>query len=109
MIKLGSWLVVPGTPRCAAIDAYNCALIRGQRNDLRIFSADPPTMVVIAAASAPEPPKRFRAPRRFPRRGIGHINDVGIIRRHSDSHRARSTAADPVIVIDFRPGFAAVI
>src|ERR1700730_2889721 len=109
VIKLGTWLVVPGAPRRATIDADNRALIRSERYDLRVFFADPPTLVVIAARSALEAHKSFRAIRRFPRRGVGDVNGVGIIRGHSDSHGARPAAADTVVGVYFRPGLSPVV
>src|ERR1700730_810139 len=109
MIKLRSWLVVPGAPSRATIDTNQRALIRSKRNDLRIFFADPPTLVVVSARSALEAHKSFRAIHGFPRRGIGHINNVGIIRGHSDAHGARPTPADAVVVVYFRPGLSAVV
>ena len=109
VIKLGSWLVVPRAPRGAAIDADNRALISSQRNDLRIFFADPPTLVVVAARSALEAHKSFPAIRGFPRRGIGHINDIWIIGSYRNSHGARPTPADAVIRTYLRPGLPAIV
>ena len=62
MVKLSAWLVVPGAPSRAAVDADNRALVRGKRNDLRIFFADPPTLVVVAARSALETHETFLPP-----------------------------------------------
>src|ERR1700693_3166247 len=109
MIKLRSGLVVPGAPGRATIDADNRALVSGERNDLRTFFADPPTLVVIAAGSALEAHKSFRTIRGFPRRSVGHVDDVGIIRSHSDSHSPRPAAADAVVGAYLGPRLSAVV
>ncbi len=63
MIELGGWLIVPTAPRCAAVHADDRALIGAERDNLRIFRADPDALVVVAAGRAFEPHKCFSAVR----------------------------------------------
>ena len=59
VIKLRGRLVVPRAPGCAAIHADHCALVAGERDDVRIFAAYPDALIIIAAGSAFEADERF--------------------------------------------------
>ena len=109
VIKLRGWLVVPSAPGRAAIDADDRALIGGERDDLRIFAADPDALVVVAAGRALESNKRFSAVLRFPRRSVRDVDDVRIVRGNGNTHRAGTATADATIAIYQVPGFAGVV
>ncbi len=63
VIELGSGLIVPTAPRRAAVHADDRALIGAERDDLRIFRADPDALVVVAAGRSFEANKSFSAVR----------------------------------------------
>src|SRR5712664_3270059 len=109
VIKLRGWLVVPSAPGRAAIDADDRALIGGERDDLRIFAADPDALVVVAAGRALESNKSFSAVLRFPRRSVRDVDDVRIVRGNGNTHRAGTATADATIAIYQVPGFAGVV
>src|SRR5712664_2054568 len=109
VIELGGWLIVPTAPRRAAVHADDRALIGAERDDLRIFRADPDALVIVAAWRALEAHKSFSAVRRFPCRGVRYINDFRIVRRNGDAHRARAAAADAVVAVRQLPGFSGVV
>ena len=52
VIDLRCGLVVPRTPGLAAIHADQRALIRHQKNDVRIFRIDPQVLIIVAAGRA---------------------------------------------------------
>src|SRR5207302_10987435 len=52
VIELGGWLIVPTAPRRAAVHADDRALVGAERDDLRIFRADPEALVIVAARRA---------------------------------------------------------
>ncbi len=109
VIKLRRWLVVPTAPRRAAIHADDRALIGAERDDLRMFRADPNALVIVAAGRAFESHKCFSAVRGFPRRGVRHVNHVRIVRRHRNSHRARAAAANAAVGVYLLPGLACIV
>src|SRR6266581_4765070 len=61
VIELRRWLVVPSAPGRAAIDADHRALIACERDNLRVFPADPDALVIVPARSALEAYKCFPA------------------------------------------------
>jgi len=52
VVKLRGWLIVPSAPSFAAVDADHRALIGAERDNLRIFRADPDALVIVAAGRA---------------------------------------------------------
>ena len=52
MIKLGSRLVVPGTPGLRAINCDDGALVAAQHHPIRIIGIDPKLMVVVTTRRA---------------------------------------------------------
>ena len=109
VINLRGRLVVPGAPGCAAVHADYRALITRQRDDLRIFRADPDALVIIAARRPLEAGERFPAVGRAPRRRVRHVHNVWIVWRHGNPHRARPAPANPPVVVHALPGFPAVL
>src|SRR5260221_14402274 len=51
VIELGSRLVVPTAPGSAAVDGNHRALIARQRDSLRVLTADPDALIIIASGS----------------------------------------------------------
>src|SRR5467141_3079378 len=109
VIELGGWLIVPTAPRRAAVHADDRALIGAERDDLRIFRADPDALVVVAARRTFEPHKCFSTVRRLPRRSVRDVNDVRIVRRDGDARRARTAATDAAVGVYLFPRFAGII
>src|SRR6266702_7236434 len=109
VIELRRWLVVPTAPRRAAIHANDRALIGAERDNMRIFRADPDALVIVAAGRAFESRKSFSAVRGFPRRRIRNVNHVRIVRRDRDAHRARAAAADAPVAVYLFPGLACIV
>src|SRR4029079_6477511 len=54
-------LVIPAAPRLAAVQGNDRALVRGQRDDVRIVRIEPRFLVVIAARRTAEPGERLAA------------------------------------------------
>src|SRR5438270_7804425 len=52
VIELRGGLVVPRAPSLPAVHTNGCALVAGQRDDLRILGIDPNCVVVVAAGRA---------------------------------------------------------
>ena len=109
VIELGGWLIVPTAPGRAAVHADDRALVGAERDDLRIFRADPDALVIVAARRAFEPHECFSAVRGLPRRSVRDINHVRIVRRDGDAHRARAAAADAVVGVCLFPGFSRIV
>src|SRR6185369_14854102 len=61
VIKLRSWLVVPGTPGFSAIHSDRSSLIGRCQNDLRVIGIYPERVVIIAAWCALYRDKGFSA------------------------------------------------
>src|SRR5712692_7046443 len=99
VIELGGWLIVPTAPRRAAVHADDRALIGAERDNLRIFRADPNALVIVAAGRALETNKSFSSVRGFPRRGVRDVNDVRIVRRDGDAHRPRTATTDAAVAV----------
>src|SRR6266702_5995559 len=109
VIELRGWLIVPTAPRRAAIHADDRALIGAERDDLRMFCADPDALVIVAARRSFESHKCFSAVRGFPRRGIRNVNHLRIVRRHRNSHRAWAAAANAAVGVYLLPGLACIV
>src|SRR6266851_6469318 len=109
VIELGGRLVVPGTPGCTAIHTDDRALIAGERNDVRIFAADPDALVIIAARSAFETGEGFPGVTRLPRGGICDINEVRIVLRDGDAQSSRPATANALVAVDELPGLSGVV
>src|SRR5438876_4236336 len=109
VIELRRRLVVPSAPGRTAVHANDRALIGAERDNLRIFPADPDALVTVAAGRAFESHKCFSAVRGFPRGGVRHVNHVRIVRRNSDAHRARAAAPDSAVAVYLLPGLARIV
>ena len=111
VIKLRGGLVVPGTPRLAAVHGDDGSLIADQQDDVAVVGIDPEVLVVVAAGSATKTEPGFSAIRRLHGDGAGHNHDVRILwidprdRQISSADAAGGTG----IVGDLRPGVARVI
>ena len=79
MVHLRGGLVVPGTPRLAAVYRHHRALIAHQQNCFRIIRIDPDILIIVAARSAANTRPGLPAVRGFPRHGAGHVDDIGIL------------------------------
>ena len=53
MIELCGWLVVPGAPGLAAVEADGSALIRSENHAVGILGIDPDLVVIVTAGRAP--------------------------------------------------------
>src|SRR2546429_2671594 len=95
VIELRGWLIVPTAPRRAAVHADDRALVGAERDNLRIFRADPEALVIVAARRAFEPHNCFSTVRRFPRRGVRAVTDLRIFRPDGKAPPPRAPATVP--------------
>src|SRR5260370_11215010 len=109
VIELRRWLVVPTAPRLAAVHADDRALIGAERDNLRMFHANPDALIIVAAGGSFETYKCFSSVRGLPRRGVRNVNDFRIVRSDGNAHRARTAAADAAVAIDLLPRLANII
>src|SRR5258706_16305248 len=63
VIELRRWLVVPTAPRLAAVHADDHSLIGAERDNLRMFRADPDALIIVTAGGAFETYKCFSSVR----------------------------------------------
>src|SRR5579863_9908573 len=80
VIKLGSWLVVPGTPGSAAIDGHEGTLIADEQDDVAVVGIDPEILVVVATRGAAEGGPGLSAIGGAHADGAGDINQIRIFR-----------------------------
>src|SRR4029077_15181104 len=73
------------------------------------FRIDPDPLVVVAAGSAFEANICFSSICGFPRSGVRDVDQIRIVWRNDDAHRARTTASDAMVTIHELPGFAGII
>src|SRR6266568_2073843 len=86
VIELRGWLIVPTAPRRAAVHADDRALIGAERDNLRMFRADPDALIVVSAGRAFESYKCFSSVRGLPRRGVRNVDDFRIVRSDGNAH-----------------------
>ena len=111
MVKLRGGLVVPRTPRLAAIHTNGRALVTDQENDVWIFRIDPQVLIVIAARRAAQAHPGLAAVHRALRYNARAVHDVWILR--INPRDGQIAAADfergPRIVRCLVPVFAGIV
>ena len=85
VIELRGRLVVPGAPGLRAVDGHDRALVAGDGDARGIVGRDPHLVIVVAAGRrldrrAPGAP----AVGRLVDAGVGHVDDVGVLRIDGD-------------------------
>src|ERR1035438_4876915 len=92
VIHLRGRLVVPGTPRLAAVHRDNRALIAHNQENVRMLRIDPDLLIIVAAGRAANSSPGLAGIRGFPRHHARAVTNVWILWIHRE-HRA-ITAAD---------------
>src|SRR5208337_234151 len=90
VIKLRCGLVVPRTPRLAAVHADNRSLIAGEHDDVGIVGIDPDVLVIVAAGSAAKCTPGHAAVGGLPRDRARDVNHSRVLRVN---HRNRQITA----------------
>ena len=78
VVHLRGGLVVPGTPRFAAVDGDDGALIAHDEDDIGVVGVDPDALVIVAAGGAAESGPGLAGVGGFPGDGAGDVDGVGI-------------------------------
>src|SRR2546422_3151002 len=95
MVELAGGLVVPRTPRLAAVHGDDGALIAAENHALRFIGINPQKMIIVAAGRAFDGREALPAIARTIERSVGHINCVRIFRGHGDIAKVPATPPDP--------------
>jgi hypothetical protein len=111
VVHLRRGLVVPGTPRLAAVDCDDGPLVADENNGFRIVGIDPEILVVVATGSAAEAGPGLAAVSRFPGDGAGDDDGVRVFRIESRNREisAADSARGPRVRGGLRPGLAGII
>ena len=109
VIKLSSWLVVPGTPGASAVDRDRGALVDAKQDDVGIFRIDPDGVVVVAARRAFPRDKVFSAVSGLVGGRVRYINGVLVFWRNANPCEVRPASPDPVFIIDACPALPGIV
>ena len=109
VIELRGRLIVPRTPRVAAVHGDERPLIGHEEHDLRIARVDPQALVVVAAGGAADGRPVLPAVGRLPGLHVRGVGDVGIGRIDRDRREIGGASPHPVIGVRARPVLAGVV
>src|SRR3954451_16775264 len=109
VIKLSSWLVVPGTPGASAVDRDRGALVDAKQDDVGIFRIDPDGVVVVAARRAFPRDKGFSGVSGLVSGRVRHVNSVLVLGRNANPCEVRPASPDPVFSVNARPALPGVV
>src|SRR5262249_50597433 len=109
VIELCRRLVVPGTPRLAAVHAYNRALIGREQHDVRVFRIDPKRVVIVAAGRTFERCERLAAVSRAISCDRGGVDDLLVAWIYVDLGKVTAARPGTSISADATPRFAGII
>jgi hypothetical protein len=108
VVELRRRLVVPRTPRGAAVDRYGRTLIDAECDRLRIVRIDPHGVVVVAAGRTLDADPRGSAVERTVRRRVRGVDFIAIVRIGRDSREVFGSSAHALFIVRLRPRRAGI-
>ena len=109
MIHLRRGLVVPRTPRRAAVDGDGRALIARKRDDPRIARVDPDRVIVVAARRPFDRDERLAAVGRAVRRRVREVDGLRIARIDRERDEVVAALRDLIGIVDAREVRARIV
>src|SRR6266851_21002 len=97
VIQLRRWLVVPGTPRLAAVARYNRALVAAESHSSRLVRINPKFVVVVSSGRAFECSESLSSVARLVSCGVRQVDGVGVLRIHADFSEIPPAPPDPPV------------
>src|SRR5712692_10216618 len=109
VVELAGGLVVPRTPRLAAVHGDDGTLIAAENHALRFIGINPQKMIIVAAGRAFDGREALPAIARTIERSVGHINCVGIFRVHGNVGKIPAASPDARIAVGPPPVRSGVV
>src|ERR1035437_5025535 len=109
MVKRGRRLIEPRAPSEPVVHRDHRALVRHQQLDVRIVRVNPIALVIVTARRAAMRGPRLSRVHRLPCDGVGHIEDVRILRIDRDCGLVVGLPRDAVVRVDHIPVLACVV
>src|SRR6516165_11242298 len=109
VVKLAVRLVVPGTPRFAAVQCNDGALIATQNHALRLVGVDPQFVIIVAVGCAPQSRKGFPAVARLIKRSVRDIDAIRIFRINGYFAEVPPSSPSALLVRNALPVLPAIV
>src|SRR5205807_5242508 len=109
VIELRRWLVVPGAPGLATVEADRGSLVRAENHACRIFRIDPKLVIVVSARRAAYNRNCLATIFGAIERDIRHVEDIGIVRIDGDAVEIPGTTRKSRVGVREKPGVASII
>src|SRR5262249_3885196 len=109
VIELGGGLVVPGTPRLAAVDRDDRSLIRSGEDNLGVVRVDPDGVIIIAARRPTDAGEGRAAVGGAVHGGVGGIDNIWVLGIDFHFGEIAATPPDAGIICNPPPAFPLVV
>src|SRR5258708_4487451 len=109
VVKLAGGLVEPGAPCFAGVAGDDCALVATHNHAQRLIGIDPQSVIIVAAGRAFPGVESGSAVGGLVRRGVRHINRVGIFWIDAEFTEVPAALPDAAVVRDTLPVLRAVV
>ena len=109
VVELRRRLVVPRTPRLAAVDRDDGSLVGGDEDDVGIVRVDPEALIVVATGRAADRLERAATVGGLPHHDGTGKDNVRVVRVYLDLGEIGTPLGDPGIVVGEIPALAGVV